>query len=86
MMLAFLTDQVAGHFDAAFKKAWAYCKTKKNLFEKVRQVFDLLSCMSMNVIYRFIAKDVSLIFLCWNNFRLYFFLKRESLYIYCTIY
>jgi hypothetical protein len=62
MMLAFLTDQVAQHADAAFKKAWAYCKTKKNLFEKVRQVFDLLPCMSMNVIYRFIAKDIVLDF------------------------
>ena len=35
MMLAFLTDQVAQHADACFKKALAYCKTRKNLFEKV---------------------------------------------------
>lgn len=62
MMLAFLTDQVAQHADACFKKALAYCKTKKNLFEKVRQVFDLLPCMSMNVVYRFIAKEITLDF------------------------
>jgi hypothetical protein len=62
MMLAFLTDQLAQHADACFKKALAYCKTRKNLFEKVRQVFDLLPCMSMNVIYRFISREVTLDF------------------------
>jgi len=31
------------------------CKTKKTLWEKVRQVFDLLPALSMNAIYRFIA-------------------------------
>ena len=43
VMLAFLTDQVAQHADACFKKALAYCKTRKNLFEKVQQVFDLFT-------------------------------------------
>lgn len=62
MMFAFLTDQVAQHADACFKKALAYCKTKKNLFERVRQVFDLLPCVSMTVIYRFIAKEITLDF------------------------
>ncbi|MCB0650063.1 MAG: transposase [Saprospiraceae bacterium] len=62
MMLAFLVDQIAQHADQYFQKAWNYCKTKKNLWEKVRQVFDLLPCMSMNVIYRFISKDVILDF------------------------
>jgi hypothetical protein len=56
--LAFLVDQIAQRLDSAFDKALKYCKTKKNLWEKVRQVFDLLPCMSMNVIYRFIAKDI----------------------------
>jgi Transposase DDE domain len=56
--LAFLTDQIAQKLDKAFDKALKYCKTKKNLWEKVRQVFDLLPCMSMNVIYRFIAKEI----------------------------
>ena len=59
VMLAFLTDQVAQHADACFKKALAYCKTRKNLFEKVRQVFDLSPCMSTNVVYRFIAKEIT---------------------------
>lgn len=62
MMLAFLVDQIAQHADLYFQKAWAYCKTKKNLWEKVRQVFDLLPCMSMNAIYRFITKEIKIDF------------------------
>lgn len=60
--LAFLTDQIAQKLDKAFDKALKYCKTKKNLWQKVRQVFDLLPCMSMNVIYRFIAKEITINF------------------------
>jgi hypothetical protein len=56
--LAFLTDQIAQKLDNAFKKALEYCKTKKKLWEKIRQVFDLLPAMSMNAIYRFIAKEI----------------------------
>lgn len=60
--LAFLVDQIAQKIDAAFQKAWQYCKTKKKLWMRVRQVFDLIPCMSMNVIYRFIAKEISIEF------------------------
>lgn len=35
--LAFLIDQIA-QSDASFKKELDYCKTKKRLWEKVRQV------------------------------------------------
>lgn len=56
--LAFLTDQIAQKLDKTFKKALEYCKTKKKLWEKVRQVFDLLPALSMNAIYRFIANDI----------------------------
>ena len=61
-MLAFLTDQIAQHLDLAFQKAWQYCQTKKAFWQKVRQVFDLLPAVSMNAIYRFIAKDIKLDF------------------------
>lgn len=61
-LLAFLVDQIAQSLDKAFEKALQYCKTRKNLWEKVRQVFDLLPCMSMNVIYRFIAKEIKVDF------------------------
>lgn len=53
--LAFLTDQIAQTLDKAFQKALEICRTKKALWEKVRQVFDLLPALSMNAIYRFIA-------------------------------
>ena len=59
-LLAFLTDQMAQHCDASFQKALEYCETKKRLWEKVRQVFDLIPSMSMNVIYQFISKDIVL--------------------------
>jgi hypothetical protein len=60
--LAFLVDQIAQRFENAFQRALAYCKTKRRLWEKVRQVFDFLPCMSMNVIYRFIAKEIKVDF------------------------
>lgn len=60
--LAFLVDQIAQRLDKAFDRALRFCKTKKRLWEKVRQVFDLLPCMSMNVIYRFIAKEIKVDF------------------------
>ena len=50
-----LTDQIAQYLDNAFQKALEICKTKKALWEKVRQVFDLLPALSMNAIYKFIA-------------------------------
>jgi len=53
--LAFLTDQIAQCLDKSFQKALEICKTKRALWEKVRQVFDLLPALSMNAIYRFIA-------------------------------
>lgn len=60
--LAFFVDQIAQRLDGTFQKALQYCKTKKNLWEKIRQVFDLLPCVSMNVIYRFIAKELKIEF------------------------
>ncbi len=56
MLLTFLLDQIAQAKDQAFQLAWQACKTKKNLWEKIRQVFDLIPALSMNAIYRFVAK------------------------------
>jgi hypothetical protein len=58
--LAFLTDQVTQKLDENFKKAWNYCKTKKNLFEKTRQIFDLIPCQSMAFLYRIITKEIKI--------------------------
>lgn len=56
MMMAFLIDQIVQAVDHAFQQAWKACQTKKNLWEKIRQVFDLMPALSMNAIYRFVAK------------------------------
>jgi hypothetical protein len=60
--LAFLTDQVTQKLDKSFNKAWTYCKTKKNLYEKTRQIFDLIPCQSMEFLYRIIAKEIKIAF------------------------
>lgn len=60
--LAFLIDQMAQCLDDAFQKALAVYQTKRAFWEKVRQVFDLLPAVSMNAIYRFIAKNKQLDF------------------------
>jgi len=57
-LLAFLVDQMTQHTNKQFLKALCKAKTKKNLWEKVRQVFDWFPCMSMNVIYQLISKDI----------------------------
>ena len=61
-LLAFLVDQITQALDHAFQQAWNKCGSKRNLWEKVRQVFDLLPALSMNAIYRFIIKGPSLDF------------------------
>lgn len=54
--LAFAVDQIAQHLDQTFQNAWKRCKTKRLLWERIRQVFDLLPVASMEAIYRFVAK------------------------------
>ncbi len=54
--LAFLVDQITQALDHAFQQAWDKCKTKSTLWRRIQTVFDLLPAMSMNAIYRFIAK------------------------------
>lgn len=60
--MAFLVDQIAQKVDAAFDRAIKRYKTRKRFWEKVRQVFDFLPCMSMNVVYRFIAGEIKIDF------------------------
>lgn len=56
--LAFLIDQIVQHLDKDFQIAWKIRGSKKALWKKVRQVFDLLPVVSMNAIYRFIAGKI----------------------------
>jgi hypothetical protein len=57
MFIAFLVDQITQALSYPFQKAWEISQSKKNLWEKIRQVFDLIPAMSMNAIYKFIAKN-----------------------------
>ena len=58
MLLAFFVDQVANHVDQNYKKARAMFKTNRAFFNRIAQVFDLLPCMSMNSIYRFMCGEI----------------------------
>jgi len=62
MLLAFLAGQIAQALDFAFQRAWQKSGSKKNLWQKVRQVFDLMPALSMNAIYKFIVRGPSLDF------------------------
>ena len=57
MFTAFLVDQITQALSHDFIEAWKFCKSKKQLWEKVRQVFDLLKAETMAAIYRFIYKN-----------------------------
>jgi hypothetical protein len=54
--LAFLVDQMAQYFDTFFQKAWKERGTKTALWQKIREIFNLLPVASMNAIYRFISE------------------------------
>lgn len=60
MFLAFLVDQIIQAKDSYFKSALVEMKSKKALWEKVRQVFDLVEVKDMKTIYRIIAKEIKL--------------------------
>ena len=60
MLLAFLIDQLIEALDTTFKKAVIAAKTMRDFRQKVRVLFDLIPCLSMNIIYRIIARDIKL--------------------------
>lgn len=60
MFLAFLVDQLTQTLDTHFTKALKEAKTLRDLRQKIRVLFDFIPCMSMNVIYRIIARDIKL--------------------------
>jgi len=61
-MLAFLVDQIAQHLDPDFQKAWKRRGSKKALWKKVQQIFDILPVRSMKAIYRVITGEIILDF------------------------
>ena len=60
MFLAFLVDQIAQFADACFQKAMEKFKTRRAFWQRVQATFDVLPCVSMNVIYRYIAGDIQI--------------------------
>jgi len=60
MLLAFLIDQLTQTLDKTFQKALTAAKTFRDFRQKVRVLFDLIPCISMNLIYQIIARDFKL--------------------------
>lgn len=60
MLLAFLFDQIQQIIDPLFGKALLACKSKKLLWARVKEIFDLVTVVSMEVIYKIIAKLLKL--------------------------
>lgn len=60
MLLAFFIDQITQALDTTFDKALKAAKTLRDLRQKVRVLFDLLPTISMNFIYKIIAKEIFL--------------------------
>lgn len=60
MFLAFLIDQLTQTLDDNFQKALIAAKTLRDFRQKVRVIFDLIPCISMNVIYKIIARDLKI--------------------------
>ena len=60
MLLAFLIDQLTQTLDKTFQKALLAAKTLRDFRQKVRVLFDLIPCISMNLIYQIIARDLKL--------------------------
>ena len=60
MLLAFMFDQVQQILDPLFQKALTICKTKKLVWIRLRQIFDLVPCISMEHIYKIITTQIKL--------------------------
>lgn len=60
MLLAFFVDQITATIDKVFSKALIAAKTLRDLRQKVRVLFDLVPDITMELIYKIIAKEVAL--------------------------
>ena len=60
MFCAFLVDQLSEALDTTLQKAIRIAKTMRDFRQKVRVLFDFIPCISMNVIYRIIAREIKL--------------------------
>ncbi len=60
MFLAFSIDQIQQRINRFFRAALAEVKRRTRLWERVREIFDLVACNSMETIYKIIAKELKL--------------------------
>lgn len=60
MLLAFTFDQIQHLLSPLFNKALVVCKSKKMLWLKLREIFDLIPCENMETIYKIITKAYKL--------------------------
>lgn len=60
MMLAFSIDQIQQRINRFFKAALVEVKRLTRLWERIREVFDMVACNSMETIYKIIAKELKL--------------------------
>lgn len=60
MMLAFVIDQIQQRINRFFKAAIAQVKRLTRLWERIREIFDMVACNSMEIIYKIIAKELKL--------------------------
>ncbi len=60
MLLAFLFDQIQSASNQVFRIAAYHANTKKELWERVRQLIELVIVDNMQTIYKIIAKKVKL--------------------------
>jgi len=58
MMLAFLVDQVQQKLCPLFRAAWAACKSKRLLWEKMRAYFSIITFASMREILEVIVQGI----------------------------
>lgn len=59
-ILAFLVDQITQHLDSSFNKVWETWGSKKLTWQKIREVFNQFPCASMNAIYRYLVKELTI--------------------------
>lgn len=60
MFLAFLVDQLTQAIDITCQKAIKEAKTFRDFRQKVRVLFDFIPCLSMNIIYGIIARELKI--------------------------
>jgi hypothetical protein len=60
MFLAFLIDQIQQAFDKGFRRALSVAKSKKMLWQKIREIVNLIPVPDFNTVYKIIAKEIKL--------------------------